>query len=102
MFLAIAGSYMAALILVSLLSPAKVVSVGDSYCWDLWCVGVQQVNKSQQGQNILYTADVALSRRPQILRGYRRVKGSSSFMLWMTMAGALKFAKRPSATRVTS
>jgi hypothetical protein len=59
-FFAIAGSYVAALILVSLLSPAKAVSVGDSYCWDLWCVGVQQVNKSQQGQSILYTADVAL------------------------------------------
>ena len=50
--------YVAALVLVSLLTPRTVVNVGDSYCYDLWCLGVNQVNTAPSGQNILYTADV--------------------------------------------
>jgi hypothetical protein len=50
--------YMAALMLVSMLTPRTIVSVGDGYCWDLWCVGVEQVNAIPHGQNVLYTANV--------------------------------------------
>ena len=50
--------YMTALMLVSLLTPRTIVSIGDGYCWDLWCLGVEQVNATPQGQNILYTAKV--------------------------------------------
>jgi hypothetical protein len=56
----IAASYMAAVVLVSLLTPRTIVSIGDSYCWDLWCVGIQNVNATPQGQNILYKAEVSL------------------------------------------
>jgi hypothetical protein len=56
----IAASYMGAVVLVSLLTPRTIVSVGDSYCWDLWCVGIQNVNTTPQGENILYTAEVSL------------------------------------------
>ena len=52
--------YMAALMLVSLLTPQTIVSIGDGYCWDLWCLGVEQVNATPQGQDILYTAKVRL------------------------------------------
>ncbi len=52
---------MGAVVLVSLLTPRTIVNIGDSYCWDLWCVGIQNVNTSPQGQNILYTAEVSLS-----------------------------------------
>jgi len=48
-------------VLVSLITPRTIVSVGDSYCWDLWCVGVQQVNATAQGANTLYTADVTVN-----------------------------------------
>ena len=54
----IAIPYLAAVVLVSLLTPRTVVSMGDSYCWDLWCMGVQHVNATPQGTNTLYTADV--------------------------------------------
>jgi len=56
----IAGGYIGAVVLVSLLTPRTIVSIGDSYCWDLWCVGIQNVNTTTQGQNILYTAEVSL------------------------------------------
>ena len=52
--------YLAALALVSLLTPRTVVNVGDSYCYDLWCLGVNQVTATPSGQNILYTADVRI------------------------------------------
>jgi hypothetical protein len=53
-------SYLAAVVLVSLLTPVTVVNIGDSYCYDLWCLGVNQVNASLRGQDILYTADVRI------------------------------------------
>jgi len=59
-FAAIAGSYLLAVVLVSLLTPRTVVSIGDSYCWDLWCVGIQNVSTVQQGQNALYRVDVSI------------------------------------------
>jgi hypothetical protein len=52
--------YVAVLMLVSMLTPRTIVSIGDGYCWDLWCLGVEQVNATPQGQNTLYTAKVRL------------------------------------------
>jgi hypothetical protein len=55
---AIIVPYLAALVLVSLLIPRTVVNIGDSYCYDLWCVGVNQVNATPKGQNIRYEVRV--------------------------------------------
>jgi hypothetical protein len=52
--------YVAALTLVSLLTPGTIVNIGDSYCYDLWCLGVKQVNATPRGQDILYTAEVRI------------------------------------------
>lgn len=57
----IAASYVTSVMLVSLLTPRTIVSMGDSYCWDLWCVGIQNVKAAPQGQNAIYTAEVSLS-----------------------------------------
>jgi hypothetical protein len=54
----IAIPYLAALALVSLATPGTIVNIGDSYCYDLWCVGVERVNATRSGQGILYTAEV--------------------------------------------
>ena len=59
-FACIAGAYMAGVMLTSLLSPRKIVSIGDGYCWDIWCVQIQSVNAAPRMQDILYTADVSL------------------------------------------
>jgi hypothetical protein len=53
--------YVAALALVSLLTPGTVVNIGDSYCYDLWCLGVDQVKAAPKGRDVLYTAEVRIS-----------------------------------------
>jgi hypothetical protein len=58
---AIAVPYLGALTLTSLLTPATIVNIGDRYCMDIWCIGVNQVNAAQQGKDILYTANVGIS-----------------------------------------
>jgi hypothetical protein len=68
LFAGIAASYLAAILAVSLLTPRTIVSIGDSYCWDLWCVGIQNVKTTPQGENVLYTAEVSMfadTDRPQ-------------------------------------
>jgi hypothetical protein len=50
--------YLAALVLVSLLTPRTVVNIGDSYCYDLWCIGVSQVDATPRGQDIRYDVRV--------------------------------------------
>ena len=52
--------YLAVVLLVSLLTPRKIVSIGDSYCYDIWCIGVKGVTATPEGQNVLYTARVRL------------------------------------------
>lgn len=52
--------YTIALVMVALLTPGTIVSIGDIYCWDSWCLGIQQVNAVPQGENILYTAEVRI------------------------------------------
>lgn len=59
-FAGVALAYAAALIAVSLTTPQTIVSIGDSYCWDLWCFGINEVSAAPQGANTLYTADVSL------------------------------------------
>ncbi|HEY7334373.1 MAG TPA: hypothetical protein VH639_05785 [Bryobacteraceae bacterium] len=56
----IAASYVAVVALVSLLTPRTVVNIGDTYCWDLWCVGIRNVNAIPQGRDVLYTAEVSI------------------------------------------
>jgi type II secretory pathway pseudopilin PulG len=41
---AMAAAWMLAVISVSLLSPRTIVSVGDSYCDDIWCISVEGVH----------------------------------------------------------
>ena len=52
--------YLAAVFLVSLLTPQTIVSIGDSYCYDTWCIGVQRVKATPQEQGLLYTARVRI------------------------------------------
>src|SRR5262245_30547101 len=39
-------------------SPERVIKLGDSYCWDLWCMGIDKVNAIPRGQEIIYKIDV--------------------------------------------
>ena len=50
--------YLAALVLVSLLTPRTIVNIGDGYCYDLWCIAVNQVNATPRGQDVHYEVRV--------------------------------------------
>jgi hypothetical protein len=52
--------YSAVVTVISVMTPRTIVSVGDGYCYDLWCVGVQKVDVVPQGQNVVYKAQVRL------------------------------------------
>jgi hypothetical protein len=50
--------YLAAVNVVSLLSPQTIVKPGDSYCFDIWCIGVDRVSTHNSGQENLIQVDV--------------------------------------------
>lgn len=56
----ILASYLAVATLFAALTPRTVVNVGDGYCWDTWCAGVEQVSSQAQGNAVLYTLRVQL------------------------------------------
>ena len=39
-------------------SPGRIIKLGDSYCWDLWCMGIDKVNATPRGQEMIYKIDV--------------------------------------------
>jgi hypothetical protein len=51
------AAYLIVLVSVSLLSPQTTVKVGDSYCADIWCIGINRVNATRRGQEIVYKLD---------------------------------------------
>ena len=50
--------YLASATVISWVSPQKVIKLGDSYCWDLWCMGIDKVNAAPRGQEVVYKIDV--------------------------------------------
>jgi hypothetical protein len=54
------AAYTALTIAVSLLLPQKVVNPGQSYCIDSWCIGIQNVTKTEAGQNVACKAQVRI------------------------------------------
>lgn len=50
--------YFVAASLISWVSDGRVVKLGDSYCWDLWCMGIEKVNASPRGNETVYRIDV--------------------------------------------
>jgi hypothetical protein len=56
--MALVAVYTLAVIAVSLMTPQKIVQVGESYCEDLWCIGIDGVSPKPLGQEIVYKVDV--------------------------------------------
>lgn len=54
------AAYALAVSAVSFVTPRTIVSIGDSYCYDIWCIGVQKVTATPQDGNILYQAHVRI------------------------------------------
>jgi len=52
------GLYFLAHVVIGWTSPQTVVKIGDSYCWDLWCMGIQRVTATPRGADMAYSIDV--------------------------------------------
>ena len=50
--------YLAAASALDWVWPQRVIKLGDSYCWDLWCMGIDKVNAIPRGQETVYKIDV--------------------------------------------
>jgi hypothetical protein len=50
--------YIAAASAIEWVWPQRVIKLGDSYCWDLWCMGIDKVNAIPRGQETVYKIDV--------------------------------------------
>jgi hypothetical protein len=54
------GVYVGAVLLFSLLAPQRIVNIGDSYCMDIWCIGIERVDSTPHGREILYKIGVRI------------------------------------------
>src|SRR5437867_2613222 len=55
--LAAVGVYAVAATAISSLAPQKIIKLGDSYCWDSWCMGIERVNSTSRGREVEYKVD---------------------------------------------
>jgi hypothetical protein len=72
-------AYTTLTIAISLLLPQKVVNLGQSYCVDSWCIGVQRVTKTVLGQDVAYKTDVRIFSDAG--RGNISAKGASLYLV---------------------
>jgi len=86
-YLAFAAIYLVALVVVSLVSPQRVLAVGEDRCFDDWCVAVENVTITPelgQGESLLrangafYVVTLRLSNRA---RGRDQRAGSAAIHL---------------------
>jgi hypothetical protein len=76
---ALAAIYTAAVIAVSLRTPQKIVNAGDSYCVDIWCIGIDGVSPKPLGQEIVYKVDVRIFSDANRVK--TSAKGASLYLL---------------------
>jgi hypothetical protein len=67
------GVYIGTVIVVSLLSPRRVLNVGDAQCWDDWCIAVTDLHRSAaegaQSYEVTLRVSSRARRRAQRERG---------------------------------
>jgi hypothetical protein len=76
---ALAATYTLAVIAVSLWTPQKIVSVGDSYCVDIWCIGIDGVSPRPFGREMVYKVDVRIFSDANRVK--TSAKGASLYLL---------------------
>lgn len=57
---ALVAAYTLAVIAASLLTPRRIVEVGDSYCVDIWCIGIDRVTPTRRGDETSYRLDALI------------------------------------------
>ncbi len=76
---ALVATYTLAVIAVSLGTPQKIINAGDSYCVDIWCIGIDGVSPKPFGHEIVYKVDVRIfSDANRVKTG---AKGASLYLM---------------------
>ncbi len=57
------GVYLAIVILVSLVSPRRVLKIGEEQCWDDWCAVVAEVETHEDQGAVVYKVTMRISSR---------------------------------------
>jgi len=73
-----AAVYMGIVLLVSLVVSRRVLKVGDNLCFDDWCVGVAEVNRTTVGTLASYDVTIRVSSRARVR--VQRANGASAYM----------------------
>jgi hypothetical protein len=58
-----AGVYMAVVVIVSLVSPRRVLKADVTQCFDDWCIGIAEFRRVAEGGGVSYHVDLRLSSR---------------------------------------
>jgi hypothetical protein len=74
-----AAVYLGIVILVSLVSPRRVLNVGDDQCWDDWCVAVSNMQRTKADASVRYVVTLRISSRS----GRRAQRGRGSYVYLM-------------------
>jgi hypothetical protein len=74
-----AGIYLATVILVSFVSPQRVLRIGDDQCWDDWCLTVTNVQRTPTENAIRYIVTIRISSRAR--RVAQRGRGTHVYLM---------------------
>jgi hypothetical protein len=58
-----AAAYVGVVIVVALLAPQRVLNVGDPWCFDDWCLSVENVNRTAAPAEVTYDVSLRLFSR---------------------------------------
>ena len=75
----VVGLYSVAVLVVSLLTPQKIINIGDSYCMDIWCMGIERVTPVPRESEIVYKIDVRIFSDANTVK--TSAKGASPYLL---------------------
>ena len=73
------GVYLAIVVLIALVSPQRVINIGDSYCMDIWCIGIQGMSRTPREQDVLYKIDVRIFSDANTVK--TSAKGASVYLV---------------------
>lgn len=73
------AAYIAVGLLVSLIEPRRTIAVGDPWCFDDWCLGVEHVSRTAGASDVTYAVDLRLSSRAR--RVSQRARGAWIYLI---------------------
>jgi len=90
-----AAVYFAVVMAVSILSPRKVYHLGDTQCFDDWCIAVVDAQRTSTNQTTLYEVSLRLSSRAK-----RVPMGEKGTVVYLTDAQERRYDPLPDPSAV--